>query len=244
MGSERRAFLWIPGWGADSGVWSAERRRWNAPGDWHLTVNWTSLDRPESVREIVWKALHRLSGIPVYILGWSMGAMAALEAALSRPEGIRGLYLAGAAPQFRYSRDYPAGWRDRVLVQMRRRLVSDLPKVLAAFDRRMFSRWECVDGWFEQWRREGRPRMMNVGDLSAGLEYLRRFSIVKEVSRLRVPVHLLHGGEDVIAPLQGADLLAERLPEGRLTIWEKAGHLPFWTQPERFHQWLKERIES
>ena len=58
------------------------------------------------------------------------------------------------------------------------------------------------------------------------------------LNEIRQPVLLVHGSRDSGVPLKYARRAAGRLPNGRLEVFEGAGH---WTQrdePERFHQLL------
>ena len=46
-----------------------------------------------------------------------------------------------------------------------------------------------------------------------------------DMSRLAVPVHLVWGADDDAAPLAGARLAAEMIPDARLEVVPDAGHL-------------------
>jgi len=170
-----------------------------------------------------------------------MGGMLALEWARTVPGRVRGVLAIGVTDQFVRSPRSPDGWDERVLRRMERLLTDDPAQVLANFDRRMFSSAEKKEGWLDQWCQSCRNQQQpDVSGLLVGLDFLRRFSFLD--SPLSVPVFLLHGEDDAICPVSGARRLARTLPKAELTVWKGAGHLPFWTQPERFHFWLKERI--
>ncbi|MGC5012719.1 alpha/beta fold hydrolase [Streptosporangium sp. DT93] len=53
---------------------------------------------------------------------------------------------------------------------------------------------------------------------------------------LRVPVLVIVGEEDEIAPPSAAGAMAEAAPDGRLEVIEKAGHLSAVEQPEAFNR--------
>jgi pimeloyl-ACP methyl ester carboxylesterase len=46
-----------------------------------------------------------------------------------------------------------------------------------------------------------------------------------DLSAARGPVTVWHGDDDRMVPLRHAEVLAERLPDARLTVWPGAGHL-------------------
>jgi pimeloyl-ACP methyl ester carboxylesterase len=44
----------------------------------------------------------------------------------------------------------------------------------------------------------------------------------------------MHGTEDLVIDVRNSELLAQRIPDARLEIFEGGGHLFMWEQPERF----------
>jgi hypothetical protein len=56
---------------------------------------------------------------------------------------------------------------------------------------------------------------------------------------------VLHGGEDVLTPVENARLLAERIPDATLVVLPGAGHGYLLEQPEQSHRaftsWLATR---
>ncbi len=53
---------------------------------------------------------------------------------------------------------------------------------------------------------------------------------------LKTPVLVIVGEEDEIAPLAEAEAMVEAVPDGRLAVIEKAGHLSAVEQPEAFNR--------
>jgi pimeloyl-[acyl-carrier protein] methyl ester esterase len=239
---EEMSVLWLAGWSAPPSVWQPvidRFSRYNSRARHQLVDVHTLLERKSGM---ISQAQDWLADGLWWVVGWSMGGMIALEWARRIPDRIRGVFAIGVTDQFVRSPRSPDGWDERVLSRMERRLPDDPAQVLADFDRRMFSSAEKKAGWLEQWRQSYRNQQQpDVSGLLTGLDYLRRFSFPD--SLLSVPVFLLHGEDDAICPVSGARRLARTLPKAELTVWEGAGHLPFWTQPERFHFWLKERME-
>jgi len=60
----------------------------------------------------------------------------------------------------------------------------------------------------------------------------------------RVPTSLLWGADDQTAPLRTGTLLAGKLPESRLRIIDKAGHVPMRDQPGEFERILLGELDS
>ncbi|MFC4057455.1 alpha/beta fold hydrolase [Planomonospora corallina] len=63
---------------------------------------------------------------------------------------------------------------------------------------------------------------------------------------LKVPALVIVGEEDELSPVSDAEAMAEAVPDGRLAVIEKAGHLSAIEQPEAFNRavtaFLRERI--
>lgn len=224
-------FVWLPGWSAAPAVWRREIERW--PGADHVAVDFSGCAGHADFPAVAQRAVEDADP-PVRVVAWSLGAMVALELA-----GASTLYLIGASPRFVRDETGEGGWPSRVLRRMHDRLLADRDEVLEAFVRQMFTEAEAQAGHLEAWRAAyafGWP----TAALRAGLDYLSGFSLIAPPE---APAFLLHGAADAICPLAGADRLTELLPVCELTAWDACGHVPFWTDPERFHAWLQESIE-
>lgn len=236
------AVLWLTGWSVPPSVWEPFVDRFCRD---HLHSRHRLVDVHALLEKGSGWSLESddwLADGPWWLVGWSMGGMVALEWARTAPDRVRGVFAIGVTDQFVRSSRSPDGWDERVLRRMERRLSDDTERVLVDFDRRMFSPAEEKAGWLDRWRRSYRSQdRPDVSQLLTGLAFLRRFSFSD--GTVSVPVFLLHGEDDVICPVSGAKRLARILPKAECTVWKDTGHLPFWTQPERFHSWLKERMD-
>jgi pimeloyl-[acyl-carrier protein] methyl ester esterase len=166
-------------------------------------------------------------GPGVEVVGWSLGAIRALEAALT--VDVAGLVLVAATPQFVRRGNWRLGWPPRVLERMQDALAGDLDGLQDAFEDQMFAPGEM---------RVAIPRETDPHVLAAGLRYLGEFSLLERLDEVRCPVRLLHGGADRLIPVAAAEALAAALPDADLTVWDEAGHAPHLTQPDRFRAWL------
>jgi pimeloyl-[acyl-carrier protein] methyl ester esterase len=198
----RRAFL--PGWGSSPEAWQP------LAASNSLLLGWDATLEP---------------GIEV--VGWSLGAMRALEAATRMK--LAGLVLVAATPQFVRRGHWRYGWPPRVLEAMRERLAADPDALLDEFEAGLFAPEE---------EHVPIPRETDPSVLDEGLRFLAGFSVLDRLEAIRCPVRLLHGGLDTVIPLAAAEHLAAALPHADLTVWEEAGHAPHLTQPARFREWL------
>jgi pimeloyl-[acyl-carrier protein] methyl ester esterase len=164
------------------------------------------------------------------VVGWSLGALRALD--LAGEIELGGLVLVAATPQFVRAGDWRHGWPARVLARMRERLAVEPDALLDEFQASMFAPDEApvvVE------------RETDVSVLDDGLTTLERVSVLDSLDRIVCPVRLLHGGGDGIVPLAAAEALAAALPHADLTVWDEAGHAPHLTQAARFAAWLDRR---
>jgi len=65
-------------------------------------------------------------------------------------------------------------------------------------------------------------------------------TLVQAYSRFKFPVRLIIGSEDRIASLEELRLLADKLPNPKLIVYEGDGHSAYLGSPERFKQDLLE----
>ncbi|WP_409342091.1 alpha/beta fold hydrolase [Paenibacillus sp. MBLB4367] len=242
------SFLWLSGWSAEKNVWEAQAKRW--PDHEHVIIDFTDCHTASDVFASAEAAFLRLKRKPVVLIGWSLGAMVALELALRHPDEAIAVVAVGGTGAFVRSADCPYGWDRRIVDRMVKRLerdrlsatAHDTEDMLRDFDGRMFSHTESAAGFLDAWRDASNKRFVSPAALIAGLAYLSAFDIYPSLDRLRIPVHLLTGGEDVVCPPEGAEQLAGSMPYCEFTCWKHAGHLPFWTEPDRFYEWMRDRL--
>jgi pimeloyl-[acyl-carrier protein] methyl ester esterase len=166
-------------------------------------------------------------GPGVEVVGWSLGAMHALEAALEAD--VAGLVLVAGTPQFVRRGAWRIGWTPRILERMLDVLAVDPDRLLDDFEAAMWAPGEEPIAI---------PRETDPEALAAGLRYLDQASLLDRLGDVRCPVRLLHGGADRLIPVAAAETLAAALPHADLTVWAEAGHAPHLTQPDRFRAWL------
>ncbi len=66
----------------------------------------------------------------------------------------------------------------------------------------------------------------------------------EQLSDLTAPVLILHGRDDRLAPVAGAERWAERLPNAQLRLLEEAGHLPWVEQEGPFFGAVRDFLRS
>ncbi|WP_096436854.1 alpha/beta fold hydrolase [Alteribacter populi] len=239
--SDQCSFLWVSGWSVDSRVWEEQMMRW--PERIHKKVDFNGCKSVDEMMLIAEAALKKLTS-PVVIVGWSLGAMTALDLAYRHPDRVHSVFLIGGTGQFIRSNEFPHGTDERSLRRLKRQVSLNPKGAIEGFDLQMFSPSEVKQGKYESWQSFRKESSVNQGALEVGLDYLRQFTIGKKTRSIRTPAYLLTGIEDAICPYLGAKQLEASLPQSEFTCWDHAGHLPFWTEADRFFHWMKERVDS
>lgn len=158
---------------------------------------------------------------PAVVLGWSMGGIVALEAAIGNPRLVRALVLVASTARFCSSPDYPHGADPRRLAAMRRQLARDARPTLESFF--ALARTPRSDPT-DDVRLAGRALEIGPAELGRGLDYLAATDLRERLHTFPQPALLLHGTHDAVIPADASRFLASRLPSCRLVPCEGAGH--------------------
>jgi 3-oxoadipate enol-lactonase len=189
---------------------------------------------PYGIEDLAEDVAAILDGRAAHVVGFSMGGYVALTLALSRPELVRSLVLAGTG----------AGGPDRIPRPAHVREAFEEALLLPPEEaRRMTMPYTLSPGWPEA--NPGRFEEI----LAATLEYPTPIETVKahmaacyrfydegvEVERIDVPALVVHGSEDLIVPVENGRMLARRLPNARYGELEGRGHNLMLEDPEAFN---------
>ncbi|MEI4800443.1 alpha/beta hydrolase [Bacillus sp. FJAT-51639] len=219
----------IPGWGMEEQVWEAFLPHLH---DFPVhVVHWRHIeDKQEFQRRIIEGA----QGKEVILVGWSLGALAALQA--HRSLRTKGIVLLGGTAKFTTDSDYIYGWKHVFVDRMNRNLLKQKDDTLKRFYRSMFSKAEQEDAQdvaflniAEQFQGD------SIHSLQCGLQYLMETDVREHLLQIDVPVLLLHGKDDAICPLSAAEYIQEKI-NASLIIIEEAGHALCFTQAKRCAQ--------
>jgi pimeloyl-ACP methyl ester carboxylesterase len=158
------------------------------------------------------------------LYGISEGGPASVLFAATYPDRTSALVLYGSTPRFRTDSDISWGATDEqieaVLAQTSARwgdgALLDLFAPAAAGDPGMDEVW----GKFQ--RASASPAMAR-----AVMAALFEIDVRDILPSIRVPTLILHRTGDLVAPVEGARLMAEKIPGARLVEFEGSDHVPF-----------------
>jgi 3-oxoadipate enol-lactonase len=161
-----------------------------------------------------------------HLLGTSLGGFVAQELAIKRPELVERLILVCTS----YGRGGPESMSPWALSDM----TGGLPSLSVERAVRRGLRTATSEAYraerAEEFERIVRWRLADSPSLSSYYEQMRagaRFDASEEVGRITAPTLVIHGAEDRYVPVANAVALAQAIPDARLRILDKAGHLVF-----------------
>ena len=237
----KKSMVLLHGWGATVRVWDKvvaglqdEYDLLPVPLPGH-GESWLSEVSLQALTSELMDKLGQMVSDRVVFLGWSLGGLLAMQAALLRPDLVRALLLVASTPVFVQRNDWDAAVPLEEFDSFYRLYKREPEKSLQRFITLQ-----------AQGDINSRQVIKNLQFASApcnsqlrwGLDCLRESNLLSGLSKLRMPVHMLFGGQDVLVPRQVASRLADRF-DIHIDLWWAAAHVPFLSDPEKFTGWVR-----
>jgi 3-oxoadipate enol-lactonase len=164
-----------------------------------------------------------------HVAGSSLGGMVAQELALSRPDRVDRLVLAST---------HPGGVKAHPMPQRTVDLMTSAATLREFVENALEPdpRPALVERILAHRERTAQPLDAWTAQASAGAT----FDAFDRVGAIAAPTLVQTGDGDVVVDPRNSELLVELIPDARLSVFEGAGHLFFWQQPERFVRELEE----
>ena len=229
----------LHGWGIHSGVWEDVAE---ALYDHHrVTVVdlpghgfSRALEAPRDLDELC-QTVAAAAPAPATWVGWSLGGLVAQRLAVGAPERVSRLALVNSSPCFARRPDWSHAVALPVLRQFARDLRRDHRAALKRFIALEVHGSERASAQLHRLKamlfQRGEPAM---SALEGGLAILETADLRPDWSRIACPTLLLMGQRDRLVPAEAGAALVGRLPRGRLKVFERAGHAPFFSHPAEF----------
>jgi malonyl-CoA O-methyltransferase len=196
--------VFLPGWGFDGRItelFEQHARPWIYPA--------TMLD-PTSLTNDLFAFLNEKGIDRIELKGWSMGGYLALDFARQYPDRVAAQELIGMRGH------WPTAEIDAIIAELQ----ADPAAFLHTFYRKCFLGHKSAYRIFVKNLQNDYLGQLDMKLLLKGLAYLNDIHINHVPG---IPTRLVHGSNDIIAPL------AERanIPEADVEIVEQGGHMPF-----------------
>ncbi len=211
----------LPGWGFSTRVWASLRQELAEfrPATPELADAGSALaERADRLAETL--------ATKSVLVGWSLGAMLALEAARRWPDRIAGLFLIGANTSFVRRSDWPHGLAPEI--------VSGFRDDFALAPERTLKRFLALQVLGDAQRKALQTQLAenllpaDADGLAEGLTLLQDADLRLAPGEISCPVRLLHGRQDALMPIGAAHALQAILPGARLIEIADAGHCPLF----------------
>ena len=183
------------------------------------------------------------------LVGNSMGGMIAVKTALQYPDRVAGLVLvssAGFGPELTW-------WlRLRAVLPIAKILRPSLPMYRYAVRGLVHDPRVVPDDMIEAF-----VEMANQPDASDAHRRVLRYGVdwrglkpdaLKEVrdaaQAIRVPTLIIWGKQDRVVPVAHAEIARQAIPDARLHLFDRCGHMPMVEKPDEFNVLVNEFVAS
>ncbi len=226
----------IHGWAMHGGLFDDLVAAWPEP-------DWRRLDLPGHgvQRDRAWPATTDalldavLGDLPrgSWLLGWSLGGLIAMQAALREPDRFAGLVLIAATPSLIRRPHWPHAVEPAMLQAMAVELADEPETVVQRFLALEMHGAANARSDLKRLRERAFEHGVPARQaLLAGLNHLAETDLTGRLEQLPVPVRLLGGRRDRLVPWAALEAVAAAVPDADLVRIPGAAHAPFLTDPE------------
>lgn len=229
----------LHGWGYHAGVWRATGAETNLrtlaldlPGYGALADSVF----PETLDALAENLLQRAPEKAIWV-GWSLGGLVAMRAALMAPDRVKSLLLVCTTPKFVRSPDWDWGMDIKQFEGFIRALKQDYDD--------NFGRFLLLQTGDSTQARQLRKPIAEIIDsapkpslktLMRGLDILKHTDLRRQLKQLKIPVHLISGQKDRVCHPKASSWIAEEC--GGVLNEFYSGHFPPLSHPTEVAQQL------
>lgn len=217
-----QTIIMISGWANSANCFNSVKKYLNTP---HKIETFTPFDFFTSTNgEIRNNLIEYIKGLDtdVILMGWSMGALMALDVYSACQHNITAMISLAGAPSFCSTDNYIAGMNKRNLRAMRMALPKQTNVVLERFYQDQIHPKKFDEDEDKAFIKEAMT--FGVEKLGEGLEYLLTVDTYENLQDIKIPVLLFHGKNDKVIPCEGSRLLAEEISSSSLIQLNDCGH--------------------
>lgn len=233
----------LHGWGMHGGVWTDVRDQLSQDYRVHVVdlpgMGYSALITPFNLQRLA-QVLAAALPENAAIVGWSLGGQVAMRMALDHPDRVSLLALVGSTPRFVQGDDWQAGIAPEVFRQFAAQVAADYHDTMTRFLGLQAFGGEASRTLLRELKERFFARPAPDADtLRDALAILLDTDLRAALPQLRVPVLLVHGNRDTLAPVAASQWMAQQLPQAQLRVIEGASHAPFLSHPATFMHTLR-----
>jgi len=178
-------------------------------------------------------------------LGWSLGGLVALAAALRAPTRVRALILMTTSPRFIRAADWTPAMPESTLAQFHEGLLADPAGTLSRFLVTQVRGSDHAHAVLRTLRHELTQRPAPHPDaLALGLDLLRDEDLRGPLPDLRCPSLWLFGDRDTLVPSGVAERVELLNDKARTQVIQGAAHAPFLSHPRETADAIQSFLEG
>lgn len=236
----------IHGWSMHSGIWRPFAKQLAE----HYRVICLDLPghgRSDAVAPYTLAAIGEalLSVIPsehFHVMGWSLGALVAIDIAKRCPERVDSVTMLAGNPCFVQDANWP-GVKPEVLQMFADNLTVSCQATLLRFLALQVNGLDNGKVLLKQLKQAVQEcDAPSVQVLQGGLELLRHSDLIEQLQSLECPVRAVLGAKDTLVPVRCGDKLRELRPDMQVKIVPDAGHVPFLSHADELIDFLLEAL--
>ena len=154
---DKTPIVLLNGWASDPGVWIYQESYFSSQQlikiKFHKGVEMAPAGQQPSLYSVAaLEEINKATDQQVILLGWSLGALVALEIAHQSPQKILGMILVGGTSRFTQDEGYDGGLAKVLVKRLKKRLLSNPTQALKDFEALMFCPEEREAGIEEGFR--------------------------------------------------------------------------------------------
>jgi pimeloyl-[acyl-carrier protein] methyl ester esterase len=238
VASSETKIIFIHGWALNGGVWgdfvgqllalrpSLDIQCIDLPG-YGYSVGAQGAD---SIDVMAQYCLDEVTAPAIWV-GWSLGGMVAMKAALLEPSKVLAMQLISSSPKFVASDDWPEGVDLATFELFSHRLANDYQRTLTMFLLMQAGNSTGARALARAAHESicQRPNP-SLETLSAGIRCLAETDLRSDLFKLKMPIHVISGLRDRVAKPVSSARLASILKADLAEI--NSGHAPFMTDAD------------
>ena len=175
-----------------------------------------------------------------HVFGISLGGMVAQELVLRHPDRVRTLTLGCTYPGL--GGDLTATGAQRAFEAAA--TGDEELAVRAMYEVNVSARYAADPANYEVFRREALSVQVPTPVVMMQMQAVLGHDALTRLPRITAPTLVLHGTEDEMLVAANGKQIAELIPNARLELFEGAGHLFWWEEPERTAALLREHTAA